>query len=324
MNIIGSGYFGNVYRGQVTGIYGKDAKTLVAIKVMRDKTDSNKIDTFLDEMKLMSNLDPHLNLVNMVGSCTSEYTYRGELWLLLEFCSHGDLRTFLIENKKNILEELEVTTAINTRCLLLWIYGIARGMKYLAEHKIMHGDLAARNILLAEDPFQAQYLVPKISDFGLSKKFSEINRYNKKARPYVPWKWMAIEYLSDNFFTLTSDVWSFAVVVWEIMSFGKDPYSFQELEEVRTKIEQGYRLPFPQTCKNIHTWSPETLYNELCNVCFVADPMSRATFSEVNDIIEKELTQTEIKNHYQMNTFHQFIRDNNYIEIRRRGYIQSV
>ena len=319
---IGSGNFGSVYKEEMNGLYGKNTKTLVAIKSLHTTTDLTQVDIFIDEIKIMSNLDPHLNLVNMIGSCTCEYIARGELWLLLEFCTHGDLKKFLIENQPSLLLD-SGESPLNTRCLLLWIYGIAQGMQYLAKHKIMHGDLAARNILLSEDPFQSKFLLPKIADFGLSKKFHDNVRYNKELRPYVPWKWMAIEFLTKDFFTLKSDVWSFAVVVWEILTFGREPYVNEKIETVIRKLEEGQRLPCPHECKSIRNWSSEKLYNELSIACFDSDIMNRVSFTEVTMIIEKELSPTEIENHRQMNAFHQFIRDSNYLEIRRHGAVQS-
>ena len=324
--MMGSGCFGTVYKGTLYGLYGKDTKTVVAIKSLTDTTELSKIENFLDEIKIMSILDPHLNLVNMIGSCTSDYIVNGSLWLILQFCNHGDLKKFLIQNRNKILQNSSSENNfmfINTRCLLLWIYGIAQGMKFLSHNRIMHGDLAARNILLCEDPFETQYLVPKIADFGLSKKFNDLERYDKIARPHVPWKWMAIEFLKNNFFTLNSDVWSFAVVVWEVLSLGKDPYLYQDVFTVIDNLEQGYRLPLPEECRAIDSWSPQTLYTNLINGCFVADPLKRASFSEVVSIIEKQLTEEEKDTHLHMNTIHQFVRESNYMEIRRNGLVQS-
>ena len=313
-NEIGRGNFGTVHKGVLDGLDDKESKTVVAIKSLHSATDSQVVETFLGEIKIMSNLDPHLNLVNMIGSCTSEYTEKGKLWLLLEFCDYGDLRNYLITNKRKILF---FDDPMNTRCLILWMYGIAKGMQYLAKHQIMHGDLAARNILLCKDPLQGEHRVPKIADFGLSKKFYDNMKYKKQLRPYVPWKWMALEYLTDTFFTLTSDVWSFAIVVWEVLSFGKEPYAFQKFDEVLDELQKGYRLSCPKECKHILSWSPERLYNKLSMACFVADPTDRATFSDVVALIEKDLSQEEIENYTQMSEKDQFIREANYIRHRK-------
>ena len=109
----------------------------------------------------------------------------------------------------------------------------------------MHGDLAARNVLISDNPIKSCRLIAKIADFGLSKDFKQLYRvkYEKENRVMIPWKWMAIEYLKDDYFTLTSDVWSFGVVVWEILSLGQDPYKGQKCLKTVEKINNGYRLP---------------------------------------------------------------------------------
>ena len=120
----------------------------------------------------------------------------------------------------------------------------------------------------------------------MSKKFYDNVNYTKRERLYVPWKWMAFEFLTEGYFTLRSDVWSFAVVVWEILSFGRIPYGHQEYTDVVKQIEQGFRLPCPDNIKLATNWSPEVLYDELTKLCFIADPDDRATFSEVVQSIE--------------------------------------
>ena len=107
------------------------------------------------------------------------------------------------------------------------------------------------------------YLVGKIADFGLSKKLYDNATYEKRSRNYLPWKWMAIEYLTDEYFTLSSDVWSFAVFFWEILAFGKEPYGQQEYNEVLKHLLKGNRLPCPNSAKNITTWSPQNLYKKI-------------------------------------------------------------
>ena len=101
--------------------------------------------------------------------------------------------------------------------------------------------------MFTEKPFKKfPRLIAKISDFGLSKRFYDNITYMKRERKYVPWKWMAPEYLDTNSFTLSSDIWSFGIVVWEIFSMGREPYAGQTAEEIIKKLKSGYRLECPE------------------------------------------------------------------------------
>ena len=98
-------------------------------------------------------------------------------------------------------------------------------------------------------------LIAKVSDFGLSKTFYDNISYRKTKRNYVPWKWMAPEYLNTSYFTMASDVWSFGVVVWEIFSLGKEPYVGQNVENMITKLKNGYSLPCPEEVNQVKVLS---------------------------------------------------------------------
>ena len=85
--------------------------------------------------------------------------------MLLEYCHNGDMKNFLIGKRAQLRDAIagNVATDLEPRLFLRWAHGIAKGMEYLASKRIMHGDLAARNVLVAEN------YVAKITDFGLSK-----------------------------------------------------------------------------------------------------------------------------------------------------------
>ena len=247
---------------------------------------------FINEIKIMGYVDPHLNLVSMIGFCT-EIKNDGENWLLLEFCRFGDLKQYLVDNNNAILRGLD-NDLINPRSLIKWVYDIAKGMEYLISKKIMHGDLAARNVMLSESPMKNGHIVAMVADFGLSKNFYGNVMYEKSSRLMVPWRWMAFEYLTKGYFTLKSDVWSFAVLLWEILSFGRVPYGMHDYDETLEKLEIGYRLPCPSQINVIKNWCPKDLYDTISNRCFVDEPTNRADFKEVVEIIETYLNEDEI------------------------------
>ena len=309
---IGKGHFGKVSKGKLFGLLNSTSETPVAIKGISSCSKEPEINDFLMEIKLMSNINPHLNIVSMIGACSSEVKHHGKLWLLLEFCSHGDFKNYLIENKEKILSGKE-RDSINGRCLIKWTYDIANGMKYLAGNHIMHGDLAARNILMDENLLHGGRLVAKVADFGLSKKFYDNVTYEKHSRLLVPWKRMAIEYLTRDIFTLKSDVWSFGVLFWEIITFGGTPYGHQGYDEILEKLEDGYRLQCPKEVDQIKGWNAKEMFNNLSSACFLSDPLERASFSKIVEIFESALFEEEIENYNEMKEVYQSTRIDNYL-----------
>ena len=245
----------------------------------------------------------------MVAVCTSQFVRTGEIWLLMEYCQLGDMKSYLIENRTKLLtthnrknsrgswkQGGKMLEPVGSRILVQWAYDVAMGMKYLARNQIMHGDLAARNVMISagEDG-----LLAKVGDFGLSKVFYDEISYKKLKRKYVPWKWMALEYLEDARFTITSDVWSYGVVLWEIFSLGKEPYPGKSYSEMLESFRSGYRLPCPEEVQNIKAWSPLSIYNKITEQCFINDPLKRSSFSNIVTLLENQLTEDE-KIRYEM------------------------
>ena len=193
-----------------------------------------------------------------------------------------------------------MTDQVNHRNLLHWAHDISKGMEFLFKQNIMHGDLAARDVMLDTNPIHSGCYVAKIADFGLSKRFYSDLEYEKQSRVFVPWKWMAYEFLTCDYFTLASDVWSFGIVLWEIFSFGKTPYGHQEFNEVVSQLEDGYRLPCPSEVKIVTTWDPVEVYEKVTSLCFQEDPNKRGTFCKVVDAIESHLGEEELSFYTEM------------------------
>ena len=295
--MLGSGNFGSVYEGIAKGLLHPGSKAKVAIKTVHDPSDHKQSYTLNCEIKVMANLDHHPNLVNMVGSCTSQID-DGKIWLLLEFCSHGDLKSFLIQHRKEFIESTKKNQPVNgfqEKLLMQWCHDIAKGMEYLSSKHVMHGDLAARNILLSNRKDGSNNYVAKVADFGLSKNFYYAQVYQKEERPEVPWKWMALEYLMDGVLTMKSDVWSYGILLWEIFSLGQVPYMHQieSTRETIDDIKKGYQLPFPDTLTDAShkrqskvVYALEDFYLDITDGCWEADPTERFSFTNLLEIIE--------------------------------------
>ncbi|XP_063602901.1 vascular endothelial growth factor receptor 1-like [Penaeus indicus] len=196
------------------------------------------------------------------ASCSDQYLASDMSTLTLE-SSLGSEEDFLLSSRSGASE-----TSFCTRSLFLWAFQIAKGMEYLAFKKVLHGDLAARNILLTEDN------VVKISDFGLAKDIYRKENYHKKSKGPMPVKWLAIECLREGIFSTQSDVWSFGVVLWEIFSLGQNPYAGVEFDETFiAKVEEGVRLEKPKYAT----------FNMYCTMrdCWAKNPLDRPSFPDL-------------------------------------------
>jgi len=297
---LGGGSFGSVHEGMVDDPIHPGQKNKVAIKSVNNSLDPAQIYSLICEIKILDQLETHLNLVNMIGACTMNFK-TGKIWLLLEYCPHGDMKTFLLRNRDVINQGLHYNSipheVLNIRLFLKWSHGICKGMEYLASKNIMLGDLAARNIIITNFSHEESYLA-KIGDFGLSKAFYEKATYHKQERKDIPWKWMAVDYFETDVLTLRSDVWSFGVVFWEILSMGQNPYAGGNTDETIKKIKAGFRLSVPDEVKEAN-WLTKC-YNDVTKMCWQLDPNKRCSFSDLIKIFETLLTTEEKENYKRM------------------------
>ncbi|KAM7143673.1 protein-tyrosine kinase 2-beta isoform 4-T10 [Molossus nigricans] len=246
--ILGEGFFGEVYEGVYTNHKGE--KINVAVKTCKKDCTLDNKEKFMSEAVIMKNLD-HPHIVKLIGIIEEEPT-----WIIMELYSHGELGHYLERNKNS----LKVLT------LVLYSLQIGKAMAYLESINCVHRDIAVRNILVAS----AECV--KLGDFGLSR-YIEDEDYYKASVTRLPIKWMSPESINFRRFTTASDVWMFAVCMWEILSFGKQPFFWLENKDVIGVLEKGDRLPKPDLC-------PPVLYT-LMTRCWDYDPSERPRFSEL-------------------------------------------
>lgn len=201
--------------------------------------------------------------------CTREYP----ILLVLQFCEHGSLLSFL--RRRRGFDTLNLTQR------LMVALNCARGMEHLASAGMVHRDLAARNVLV-DSAFSA-----KVADFGLSRRMDN-HYYRTSAAVAVPLRWTAVEILTaaaaQRRFTTKTDVWSDAILLHEIFSDGNKPYRDMSNAVVVARVSQGYRLPRLPTC-------PSSLY-ALMQRCWDADTSTRPDFTELVTAVQAQLTKS--------------------------------
>ncbi|XP_053324168.1 epidermal growth factor receptor-like isoform X1 [Spea bombifrons] len=251
IKILGSGAFGTVYQGLWIPD-GKGVKIPVAIKELREATSSKANREILDEAYVMASVDnPHV--CRLLGICLTS-----TVQLITQLMPYGCLLDYVREHKDNI----------GSRHLLNWCVQIAKGMGYLEDRRLVHRDLAARNVLV-KGP---QHV--KITDFGLAKLLGADEKEYHAEGGKVPIKWMALESILHRIYTHQSDVWSYGVTVWELMTFGLKPYDGIAASEISTILEKGERLPQPPIC---------TIDVYMIMVkCWMIDAESRPKFRELS------------------------------------------
>ncbi|XP_043212292.1 tyrosine kinase receptor Cad96Ca-like [Amphibalanus amphitrite] len=270
---LGEGCFGQVWKVEALDMTGVEGVSTVAVKTLKEAAGEKERRDLLQEMEMMKLLDPHPNVVTMLGCCTE----KDPIFLIMEYVSRGKLQTYLRESRTpNDYNNLHGPSAMLTsRDLTTFAHQVARGMHYLTEKGIIHRDLAARNVLVSEER------VCKVADFGFARDIIASHVYERKTEGRLPIRWMAPESLYDNIFTAKSDVWSFGILLWEIVTLGSTPYPGMSAQEVMKKVREGYRLDKPEHCRR-------ELFN-LMYYCWSASPDARPGFGEIVETLEKLL-----------------------------------
>uniref|UniRef100_A0A8C7M355 Ephrin type-A receptor 7 n=1 Tax=Oncorhynchus kisutch TaxID=8019 RepID=A0A8C7M355_ONCKI len=255
--VIGAGEFGEVCSGRMK-LPGKRDMS-VAIKTLKVGYSEKQRRDFLCEASIMGQFD-HPNVVHLEGVVT-----RGKpVMIVIEYMENCSLDAFLRKHDGQF-------TVIQ---LVGMLRGIAAGMRYLSDMGYVHRDLAARNVLVNSN------LVCKVSDFGLSRVIDDDpEAVYTTTGGKIPVRWTAMEAIQYRKFTSASDVWSYGIVMWEVMSYGERPYWDMSNQDVIKAIEEGYRLPAPMDC-------PPGLHQLMLD-CWQKDRADRPKFDQIVGILDK-------------------------------------
>ncbi|XP_071362235.1 macrophage colony-stimulating factor 1 receptor 2 isoform X2 [Trachinotus anak] len=316
--VLGSGAFGKVVEATAYGL-GTDNVTRVAVKMLKPSAHLEEREALMSELKILSHLGYHDNIVNLLGACTQG----GPMLMITEYCSHGDLLNFLRAHAQDFmtsilsLDEVEEEAFYknmatqNTR--LRSDSGISCSSEYQEmlpvlspgqthqgvqtdslsvsdlmrfSYQVAHGldFLSTRNCIhrdvAARNVLLTDRRVAKICDFGLARDIRNDDSYIVKGNARLPVKWMAPESIFQCVYTIQSDVWSYGVLLWEIFSLGKSPYPNIAVDSNFYKmIKDGHHMSQPD-------FAPAEMY-QLMTLCWSLEPTDRPTFKMIGQLIHR-------------------------------------
>uniref|UniRef100_A0A668A7G3 non-specific protein-tyrosine kinase n=1 Tax=Myripristis murdjan TaxID=586833 RepID=A0A668A7G3_9TELE len=248
-------YFGKLGR--------KDAERQLLSTVKTLKPGTMSPESFLEEAQIMKKLR-HDKLVQLYAVVSEEPIY-----IVTEYMGKGSLLDFLKDGEGR---GLKLPNLVDMAAQ------VAAGMAYIERMNYIHRDLRSANILVGDN------LVCKIADFGLARLIED-NEYTARQGAKFPIKWTAPEAALYGKFTIKSDVWSFGILLTELVTKGRVPYPGMNNREVLEQVERGYRMACPQDC-------PISLH-ELMIQCWKKDAEERPTFEYLQAFLEDYFTATE-------------------------------
>ena len=249
--ILQEGVFSGIWKGKLRD--GDESMNVIG-KISDLGTTS--MTDFFEEAVIMNSLH-HPNIARIHGICSKEYP----ILIVTEYFQKGSLSNYLHSMSGKSLKVNDLI-AISAQ--------VAHGMAYLEKCKVVHRNLAARNVFITEDNFV------KVGDFSRARSLKEEGSFtDPNARVFL--RWMAPEVITDGKFTTKSDVWSFGILLYEIITNGSLPYARMSNGEVTLKIIEGCHLPKPVRC-------PHWLYMIMLD-CWKPEPEDRPTFEALQYIL---------------------------------------
>ncbi|KAM4726473.1 macrophage colony-stimulating factor 1 receptor 2 isoform 2-T3 [Anableps anableps] len=322
--VLGSGAFGKVVEATAYGLGTENKATRVAVKMLKPSAHSEEREALMSELKILSHLGYHDNIVNLLGACTQG----GPMLMITEYCSHGDLLNFLRTHARVFMASMITVDEVGDEVFyknltaqherLRSDSGISCWSEYQEmqpvlssglndpgehmvslslcdllrfSHHVAQGldFLSSRNCIhrdvAARNVLLTDCCVAKICDFGLARDIKNDDSYIVQGNARLPVKWMAPESIFQCLYTVQSDVWSYGVLLWEIFSLGKSPYPNVVVDTNFYKmIKDGHHMEQPE-------FAPNEMYH-LMKLCWSLEPTHRPTFKTIGQLIDRLLPLT--------------------------------
>ncbi|NXX40785.1 STYK1 kinase, partial [Tricholaema leucomelas] len=236
LQLIKDGRYGSVYRAQLeTGNPGKPRS--VVLKTLRGQACPQEVKDFLGRIKFHQNLGHHENLVELVGCCVDQLP----LYMVMEDVSLGDLLTFLWTCRKDVMTMDGIPYDLTERQVYEVGQQVAAALTYLEQKKLFHGDVAARNVLLHHN------FTAKLCGLGLAY---ETHKYGANfVTQVVPVKWQAPERLLRKPASIKADIWSFGILLYEMVTLGAPPYPEVPPSDILSYLQRQNIMKQPSNCQ---------------------------------------------------------------------------
>uniref|UniRef100_UPI0037E8F8A4 macrophage colony-stimulating factor 1 receptor 2 n=1 Tax=Semicossyphus pulcher TaxID=241346 RepID=UPI0037E8F8A4 len=319
--VLGSGAFGKVVEATAYGLGTHNKVTRVAVKMLKPSAHSEEREALMSELKILSHLGYHDNIVNLLGACTRG----GPMLMITEYCSHGDLLNFLRAHSQDFMASILSVDEVEggafyknmaaQQARLRSDSGISCCSEYQEMQPVLSPGhthlgvqtdslsvadlmtfsnqvaqgldfLSTRNCIhrdvAARNVLLTDGCVAKICDFGLARDIRDDDSYIVQGNARLPVKWMAPESIFQCVYTVQSDVWSYGVLLWEIFSLGKSPYPNVAVDtHFYRMIKDGRHMDQPD-------FAPAEMY-QLMTLCWSLEPTDRPTFKMIGELIDRLL-----------------------------------
>ncbi|XP_074007486.1 tyrosine-protein kinase STYK1 [Numenius arquata] len=236
LQLIKHGRYGGIYRARLETVNPEKTKTVV-LKALQDLSSPQKVKDFLGRIKFHQNLGHHENLVELLGCCVGQLP----LYMIMEDVSLGDLLTFLWTCRKDVMTMDGIPYDLTERQVYKVGQQVAAALAYLEQKKLFHGDVAARNVLLHHN------FTAKLCGLGLAY---ETHAYGANSvTQIVPVKWQAPERLLQKPPAIKADIWSFGILLYEMITLGAPPYPEVPPSDILLYLQRQNIMKQPSSCQ---------------------------------------------------------------------------